>query len=225
MKKRLALLAALLLLTGCSRGNTDPAPTLKNPDAGQSTAQTPPQDDTKDAAQDAAGAPGDTADNGGTSDGADNSADVYTLAFEAKTLDGADVDSSVFGQTKLTMVNVWATFCNPCIREMPELAALNAEGGEDYQIIGLCSDLDGTDEMLATAKEVVAQTGADYLHLQPSESLLPVLTASSAVPVSFFFDSEGRLVGNGVLGAQDKDAWAKEIQNRLAMVQSDDGAE
>lgn len=221
MKKILALMSALLLLAGCGKGGADLGPTPQGPDAGQDTAQSAPKDDTKDAAQDSAGDAGGSADNSG----ADDSADTYTLAFEAKTLDGEDADSSVFEKTKLTMVNVWATFCNPCIGEMPELAALNAEGGTDYQIIGLCADLDGTDEMLATAKEVVELTGADYLHLQPSESLEPLLTASSSVPVSFFFDSEGKLVGNGVLGAQDKDAWAAEIEARLAMVQTDDGAQ
>lgn len=147
--------------------------------------------------------------------------EAVSLKFTAKDLDGNDVDDSVFSNTKLTMMNVWATFCNPCIKEMPDLGELAAAGGTDYQIIGVCADLDETEEMLTTAKEAVSKTNANYLHLQPSESLLPVLTATSAVPVTFFFDSEGKLVGQGIAGAKDKESWEKELETRLALVEAD----
>lgn len=143
--------------------------------------------------------------------------DVF-LEFTAKDFDGNEVDHSIFTNTKLTMMNVWATFCSPCVTEMPELGELAAVGGTDYQIIGVCADLDNTAEMLQEAKDIVAETGANYVHLQPSESLLPVLTATSAVPVTFFFDSEGKLVGQGVMGARDKSGWEKELKARLEAV-------
>lgn len=147
-------------------------------------------------------------------------AEAASLKFTAKDLEGNDVDDSIFANTKLTMMNVWATFCNPCIKEMPELGELAAVGGTDYQIIGVCADLDGSEDMLTVAKDIVSQTKADYLHLQPSEGLLPVLTATSAVPVTFFFDSEGKLVGQGIMGAKDKEVWAKELETRLALVEA-----
>ena len=143
--------------------------------------------------------------------------DVF-LEFTAKDFDGNEVDHSIFANTKLTMMNVWATFCSPCVTEMPELGELAAVGGTDYQIIGVCADLDNTAEMLQEAKDIVAETGANYVHLQPSESLLPVLTATSAVPVTFFFDSEGKLVGQGVMGARDKSGWEKKLKARLEAV-------
>lgn len=143
--------------------------------------------------------------------------DIF-LEFTAKDFDGNEIDHSIFANTKLTMMNVWATFCNPCIREMPELGELAAVGGTDYQIIGVCADLDNTEEMLQEAKDMVAETGANYVHLQPSESLLPILTATSAVPVTFFFDSEGKLVGQGVMGARDKAGWEEELKARLEVV-------
>lgn len=143
--------------------------------------------------------------------------DVF-LEFTAKDFDGNEVDHSIFANTKLTMMNVWATSCSPCVTEMPELGELAAVGGTDYQIIGVCADLDNTAEMLQEAKDIVAETGANYVHLQPSESLLPVLTATSAVPVTFFFDSEGKLVGQGVMGARDKSGWEKELKARLEAV-------
>lgn len=201
MKKSLILLLALLMLSGC--GNS--AGTTPNTDSSApSSSQT---DDTQ---------------SNDSAESSDDSAETFQLTFTAKGLDGNEVDQSVFANAKLTMMNIWATFCGPCINEMPELGELAAEGGTDYQIIGVCADLNGTEDMLEDAKEIVSQTKANYLHLQPSEDLYPVLTASSSVPVTFFFDSEGKLVGKGILGAQKKDTWSQVISERLEMVKADE---
>lgn len=203
MKKSLILLLALLMLSGC--GNS--AGTTPNTDSSApSSSQT---DDTQ-------------SNDSAASESSDDSAETFQLTFTAKDLDGNEVDQSVFANAKLTMMNIWATFCGPCINEMPELGELAAEGGTDYQIIGVCADLNGTEDMLEDAKEIVSQTKANYLHLQPAEDLYPVLTASSSVPVTFFFDSEGKLVGKGILGAQKKDTWSQVISERLEMVKADE---
>ena len=203
MKKSLILLLALLMLSGC--GNS--AGTTPNTDSSApSSSQT---DDTQ-------------SNDSAASESSDDSAETFQLTFTAKDLDGNEVDQSVFANAKLTMMNIWATFCGPCINEMPELGELAAKGGTDYQIIGVCADLNGTEDMLEDAKEIVSQTKANYLHLQPAEDLYPVLTASSSVPVTFFFDSEGKLVGKGILGAQDKDTWSQVISERLEMVKADE---
>ena len=57
--------------------------------------------------------------------------------FEAKTLDGEDVTQEIFGQSKLTMINIWGTFCGPCIQEMPDLGEISRsyDSGE-FQMIG-----------------------------------------------------------------------------------------
>ena len=203
MKKSLILLLALLMLSGC--GNS--AGTTPNTDSSAPSSNQTDDTQSNDSA---------------ASESSDDSAETFQLTFTAKDLDGNEVDQSVFANAKLTMMNIWATFCGPCINEMPELGELAAEGGTDYQIIGVCADLNGTEDMLEDAKENVSQTKANYLHLQPSEDLYPVLTASSSVPVTFFFDSEGKLVGKGILGAQKKDTWSQVISERLEMVKADE---
>ena len=52
---------------------------------------------------------------------AQNTAGTDTIAFETVDMDGNTVTEEVFTQSKLTMVNVWATYCNPCLSEMPDL--------------------------------------------------------------------------------------------------------
>ena len=48
---------------------------------------------------------------------AQNTAGTDTIAFETVDMDGNTVTEEVFTQSKLTMVNVWATYCNPCLSE------------------------------------------------------------------------------------------------------------
>ena len=147
-------------------------------------------------------------------------------AFSTTDLEGNTLDQSILADYDLTMVNVWATFCGPCINEMPDLGELAAEyADKGVQIIGLVSDTmdsDGTisDSQVETAKEIVAETGADYRHLLPSDDLLGILSQIYAVPTTFFVDSEGVQVGDAIVTAQSKEKWIETIDGMLAEVQA-----
>ena len=147
-------------------------------------------------------------------------------AFSTTDLDGNPADQSILADYDLTMVNVWATYCGPCISEMPDLGALAAEyADKGVQIVGLVSDAmnaDGSisDSQVETAKQIVAETGADYTHLLPSADLYGVLGQIYAVPTTFFVDSEGVQVGQAVMAAQSKEKWAETIDSMLAEVQA-----
>lgn len=138
------------------------------------------------------------------------------VTFEGMDLDGNPVSSEVFSQSKLTMVNVWATYCNPCLREMPELGELAAEyDAAEFQIIGIVSDvMEGTDQ--SQAEHLVQQTGANYPHLLLNESIYyALLTDVSGVPTTFFIDENGLVLGR-VVGAKEKSVWEGIINELLA---------
>lgn len=152
------------------------------------------------------------------------SGDVFEV-MSMSDLDGNEVDSSIFADYDLTMINIWATFCNPCLSEMPELAELSHEyaaGDNKVQIIGICTDItDGkgqpVQEGIDYAKQIVESTGADYLHLVPDEDFMEFLMQEvQAVPTTYFVDSQGKVVGDVAVGARDKASWQKEIDARLA---------
>ena len=119
-------------------------------------------------------------------------------SFTATDLEGKPVDQSVLSDARLTMVNVWATYCGPCLSEMPELGELAKEyDPEAFQIIGIISDvLEGSgEETMTTAADLIAQTGADYPHLLLNESLYyALLTDVSAVPTTFFINENGEIL-------------------------------
>ena len=52
-------------------------------------------------------------------------------------LNGEEITNSIFAEKELTVVNIWGTFCAPCIEEMPELEELNKKYGEQIQFLGI----------------------------------------------------------------------------------------
>lgn len=170
-------------------------------------------------------APSSSADTTQSSAGTDSESSVGILSsFAAEDLDGNSIDQSILEGHTLTMVNVWATFCTPCISEMPELGELAEEyADKGVQIVGLISDVldrDGSvsETQLDTAREIVSSTGADYIHIIPSADLYGLLYQITSVPTTFFVDETGAQVGTAYLGAREKDDWTVIIDEMLAEV-------
>lgn len=145
-------------------------------------------------------------------------AESSQIAFECQDMDGSTVTDSVFAGSKLTMVNVWATYCNPCLSEMPGLGELaGAYEPDEFQIIGVISDVmeDGDEAAIENAAALIEATGADYTHLLLNESIYrALLTEVAAVPTTFFVDENGVVVDT-VIGAMEKSAWEEKINALL----------
>ena len=138
--------------------------------------------------------------------------------FEGNDMEGNAVTSEIFSGSRLTMVNVWATYCSPCLNEMPELGELAREyDKEDFQLIGIVSNVpEGADEeKLELVEVLIEQTEADYPHLLLNESLNDgLLSGVSAVPTTFFIGQDGKILDT-VVGARDKAAWKEIIDGIL----------
>lgn len=134
--------------------------------------------------------------------------------FEAKTLLGETVNQDIFTEKKLTMVNIWATFCQPCIQEMPDLRDLNKEyADKGFQIVGMISDTNEIKD--EAAMSIVEATGADYVHILPDGELAKVMQQVQAVPTTVFLNEEGKIVGQAYAGARSKEAWTEIIEEKL----------
>lgn len=139
--------------------------------------------------------------------------------FTAVNLEGEEVDQSIIQGNKVTMVNVWATFCYPCLSEMPDLGKLAADyADEGFGIVGVVTDVQqGDDEMVAEAADIVADTGAAYPHLAVSDSLInAILRDVQYVPTTYFVDENGACIARAVVGSNSYDRWAATVEELLA---------
>ncbi len=217
MKRSVLLLLALALslcLTACGGPAAQPSAeqTTSQSVASQEAVQSAPQQDTS--AEDAASA------------SEQPSAAGILSQFSAQDLEGNSFDQTMLQDHTLTMVNVWATFCTPCINEMPDLGTLAQEyQDQGVQIVGLVSDvltMDGSldQDQMELAREIVASTSADYTHLVPSEDLYFLLGQISSVPTTFFVDENGAQVGGTYVGSKDKEQWQEIIDQLLTEVEA-----
>ena len=138
--------------------------------------------------------------------------------FESETLEGEAVSDDIFSKADLTMVNIWGTFCGPCIREMPDLGELSREyADKGVQVVGLVSDVGEAKN--EKAEEIVSTTKADYTHIVASQDLMSgILGSVNVVPTTIFVDKEGNQVGEIYSGARDKAEWAGIIDKLLGEI-------
>lgn len=110
--------------------------------------------------------------------------------------DGREVTLADFhGRTIL--VNFWATWCAPCLKELPSLDALEgALGGPDFMVVAVAADPKGPD----AAKEFLQRLKLKNLqHYADPKLALTIATGGAAVlPVSILYDAEGREIGRYV---------------------------
>ena len=108
---------------------------------------------------------------------------------------GPDVNLSAVRGTPL-VVNVWASWCPPCIAEMPILSAAAADLRGEVQFLGIdIQDQDGS------ALAMMRDFGADFPSVVDEAGEVRGLLAISGPPVTFFVNDKGVIVGrhNGAL--------------------------
>lgn len=135
--------------------------------------------------------------------------------FKTTDINGNEVTEKIFADKDITMVNVWGTFCGPCINEMPELQKIYESLPENANLIGIVADVpEGMKDGVDNAKYIEGQTGVKYTNLTLSDSLAPFAQRFYAVPSTIFVDRDGNIIGDPVMGA-DIDAYVKNLQKVL----------
>lgn len=140
--------------------------------------------------------------------------------FEAADLFDNAVTNEIFTDYSVTMINIWGTFCNPCVREMPDLAQLHNDiETMDANLIGILVDV-SEEQNKELAIEIVQENGVEFTNIIPDEALIDYLSNKiAAVPTTIFVDNQGHIIGEPVVGAKGKDEYKEEIQKRLKEVE------
>ena len=145
----------------------------------------------------------------------ENGFPVNMPQFTTKDMDGNKVTNDIFAEYDLTVVNFWATYCNPCIDELPELAEWKKELPDNVNLIGLLVDVDEKgSEQYKLAERIISQTGADYQHLIATEEFDDIISNLVGVPTTFFVDSTGKIIGEPFAGA-DVSAYKQTVEDYL----------
>ena len=122
------------------------------------------------------------------------------LQFETVDIDGNPVSSeALFAQHEITMLNLWATWCSPCVGELSELNEVNEKLGQmDGAVVGLLND-DKSPENIETAKRFLSENNVQYLNILAPNNMNDVIRQSS-FPMTVFVNREGVIVGRTLLG-------------------------
>lgn len=123
--------------------------------------------------------------------------------FCAYDLNGEEITNSIFAEKDLTVVNIWGTFCAPCIEEMPELEELNKKYGEQVQFLGIVGDVEGLEdtEHLELAKTITEKAGVQFTNVVINDDFKDFMSGIIGFPTTIFVDNAGNIVGDPMVGS------------------------
>ena len=122
--------------------------------------------------------------------------------FTTMDLFGNEVTSAVFAEKDVTLVNIWGTFCDPCIEELPDLQELSESMPENAQLIGIVGDVKHmrSDEYVE-ALAITEENGVTFTNLIADRSM-KFMDKVMLVPTTVLVDSEGNVIGDPIIGSE-----------------------
>ena len=136
-------------------------------------------------------------------------------AFSTKAINnGSTYDNSMFSKAKVTMVNVWATTCGPCIQEMPHIQQLaNNYAGRGLKVVTVLGDSE-TPGCINTALAIIGGIQGFNLPVLRNNSSVAAAFPAGAYPTTYFIDSNGNIL-KVVTTSNSYDKWCSIIDNLL----------
>lgn len=121
-------------------------------------------------------------------------------SFEAGTLDAEIFTQDDIAGKDMTVVNFWSLTCRPCIAEMPDLAAFSGALPDNVQVVTVCLDGSGNEEVARAVLDNAGYTGVTLI--SGNGDLAALCMNLIYTPTTVLVDSEGNLMGNPITGMQ-----------------------
>ncbi len=134
--------------------------------------------------------------------------------------DGTSVKKAIAAQKgKVVVVNLWATWCGPCVDEFPDLVKLH----NNYKAKGasfISVSVDEPEDKSKVVKFIADQKATFPVYTrskQEVESFIKPLDGawSGAVPTTYIYDKSGKLVGKPIVGSRSYAEFAKLVDAAL----------
>ena len=105
---------------------------------------------------------------------------------------------------KPVIVNFWATWCGPCVSEIPGFVNIQKKYGNKIQFIGI-----SLDDEAGVAKKFIKNKGVNYPVIMSKPEIESAYGGVSAIPVTVILDSKGNLIEKIVGGVSESEMEAK----------------
>ena len=127
-------------------------------------------------------------------------------AFAMTDLDGRTISSDSL-KGKVVLINFWATWCGPCVVEIPDLVKLQAKYRDQLVVIGVSEDENGE----ALVRKFAADKQINYPLVMSTPELQALFPGVVALPTTFALDRNGKMVQKhvGLLHAEQTEALAR----------------
>jgi peroxiredoxin len=118
--------------------------------------------------------------------------------FALPDLDGKTVNLADY-KGKVVLLNIWATWCPPCVEEMPSMEKLHQElKDKDFEILAVSIDVSGAKAVIPFMKK----HKLSFSVLTDTEGAIKSLYQTTGVPESFIIDKQG-IIAEKVIGPRD----------------------
>ena len=127
-------------------------------------------------------------------------------AFAMTDLDGRTISSDSL-KGKVVLINFWATWCGPCVVEIPDLVKLQDKYRDQLVVIGVSEDENGE----ALVRKFAADKQINYPLVMSTPELQALFPGVVALPTTFALDRNGKMVQKhvGLLHAEQTEALAR----------------
>lgn len=129
--------------------------------------------------------------------GSDPAGETKVQANAAPDFTVYDVEGNAYKLSdfkgKPVILNFWASWCGPCVSEMPEFQSFYEKYGEEIHFV-LVNLTDGMQETVESASAFVNGQGYTFPVYYDTDVDAAMVYGVNAVPVSYFIDAEGNFV-------------------------------
>lgn len=110
---------------------------------------------------------------------------------------------------KWVLVNFWATWCPPCLEEIPDLVALHENKKNKLVVLGVAMDYKDPKQVLQFADQMMVS----YPIILGDQKMAAQIGAIPGLPTTYLYNPEGKVVAYNV-GALTRDAVERYISNK-----------
>ena len=139
---------------------------------------------------------------------------------EVYSVDAAGLKKAVAAHRgKVVVLNLWATWCGPCVEEFPDLVKLQKVHGKQGVVVLAVSTDEPSDK--AEVVKFMADAGAPFsAYMRKSGDTPEFLSTidqkwSGAIPTTYIFDRQGKQVGAPIVGRRSYDQFAAKVKPLL----------